>query len=109
MFHISAPGDYADVSNEVTFSSGSTDHTIVVNIVDDNLLEVNEVFKAVLGFVNGNDAGSVVLDPVEASVTILDNDGECMEARELMYFICKAALSLEAWPNGKEQTDQTVL
>ena len=94
MFHISAPRDYANVSNVVTFSSGSTDHTIVVDIVDDNLLEINEVFKAMLGFVNGDDADRVVLDSVEASVTILDNDGECVEARELMYLTHKAALSL---------------
>ena len=46
-------------------------HTVVVNITDDNLLEINEVFTAMLEFVNGNDAARVLLQPVEASVTIL--------------------------------------
>ena len=49
----------------------------MINIVDDNLLEINKVFTATLELVNGNDADRIVLQPVEASVTILDNDSEC--------------------------------
>ena len=96
MFHniISASEDYADISEEVTFSRTSTVHTVVVNIVDDNLLEIDEVFTATLELVNGDDAARVLLQPVEAPVTNLDDDGECMEARALMYFTHKVALSL---------------
>ena len=61
----------------MTFSNESTEQTVVVNIVDDDLLEINEVFTAKLEFVNGNDADHLTLQPVEVSVTILDNDSEC--------------------------------
>ena len=66
----------------------------MVNIVDDDLLEIDEVFTAMLEFVNGNDAARVMLEPVEASVTIMDDDSEYTEARELMYFTHKVALPL---------------
>ena len=96
LFHnISASGDYSAISEEVTFSRTSLEQTVVVNIADDDLLEIDEVFTAMLGLVNGD---RVILRPMEASVTILDNDGECiMEARELIYYThTRVALSLTA-------------
>ena len=78
----------------MTFSRTSTEHTVVVNIVDDDLLEMDEVFTAMLEFVDGSDAARVMLEPAQASVTIMDNDSEYMEARELMYLTHEVALSL---------------
>ena len=59
--------------------------------MDDDLVEIDKVFTASLELVNGNDADRVLLQPVEASVTILDDDSECMEARALRYFLHKVA------------------
>ena len=62
----------------MTFSSSSTEQTITVTINDDDLLEINEVFRATLELVNvAADQDSVELQPEEASVTILDEDSEC--------------------------------
>ena len=47
-----------------------------VSISSDNLLEIDEVFPAMLQLVNDVDSQCVMLQPNEASVTILDEDGE---------------------------------
>ena len=47
-----------------------------VSITNDDLLEINEVFTAMLQLVNDGDFRRVTLQPNEASVTILDEDGE---------------------------------
>ena len=51
--------------------------TVNVNIVNDTLLEIDEVFSASLALVNpADDAARVNLQPDSADVTILDDDGE---------------------------------
>ena len=47
-----------------------------VTIVDDDLLEIDEVFTASLELVNAVDADRVVLMPASAPVTIFDDDSE---------------------------------
>ena len=73
---LAAPSDYMFPSEVVTFSSSSTTQTVQVMIVDDNLLEIDEVFTASLALVNDGDASRVILMPISASVTIFDDDSE---------------------------------
>ena len=74
----SAPNDYEELSQILTFSGSSTEQTVTVTINDDNLLEVNEVFRATLEILNVvADQDSIVLQPAEISVIILDEDSEC--------------------------------
>ena len=47
-----------------------------VNIVNDVLLEIDEVFSASLALVNAEDATRALLLPDSAEVIILDEDGE---------------------------------
>ena len=76
-FNISAPVDYQDLSQILTFSNSSMEQTIMVTINDDNLFEDNEVFRATLELVDVDaDLEGVLLLPAEASVTIFDEDGE---------------------------------
>ena len=48
----------------------------VVSILDDNLLEINETFRAEISLVHLEDRHCVVLLPSTADVTVLDNDSE---------------------------------
>ena len=50
--------------------------TVNVNIINDDFLEINEVFSASLALVNADDAARVDLQPDSANITILDDDGE---------------------------------
>jgi hypothetical protein len=52
--------------------------TVNVTIVDDNLLEIDELFSASLALVNPDADARVQLRPDSADVTILDEDGECV-------------------------------
>ena len=71
--------DCEDLSQILTFTSSSMEQTIMVSINDDNLFDDNEVFRATLELVNIDaDRNSVLLRPVEAAVTILDDDSECL-------------------------------
>ena len=49
-----------------------------VNIVNDDLLEIDEVFSASLTLVNPVIDARVQLLPNSAEVTILDDDGKCV-------------------------------
>ena len=73
---LSAPSDYTSLSEVVTFSSSSTIQSVRVTIVDDDLLEIDEVFTASLELVNAVDADRVVLMPASAPVTIFDDDSK---------------------------------
>ena len=74
--NFTAPSDYTSISSVLMFSSLSTNQTVEVSISNDDLLEINEVFTAMLQLVNEFDSQRVMLQPNEASVTILDEDGE---------------------------------
>ena len=68
-----APDDYTSVENVLTFSPGVNEScTTVFPIVDDSVLESNEVFSVTLSTTDSD----VSLDPISATVTILDNDGK---------------------------------
>ena len=60
------PGPYT-----VTFTAGVTTTLLVVAIFDDGILEDDEDFKLEIGFTS-----IPVVDPLEAVVTILDDDGK---------------------------------
>ena len=55
----------------VTFTAGVTTTLLVVSIFDDGILEDDEDFKLEIGFSSINS-----VDPFEAVVTILDDDGK---------------------------------
>ena len=71
-----APLDYTTISQVLTFSSSVSLQTVNVSIVDDNLLEIDEIFTASLALENAADAARVILHPNSTEVTILDEDGE---------------------------------
>ena len=73
-----APLDYAAISQVLTFSSSVNLQTVNVNIEDDDLLEIDEVFSASLALENPDTDSRVQLRPDSADVTILDEDGECI-------------------------------
>ena len=76
-FHLFvAPSDYTQVSSILTFTSSFITQTVAVSIQNDTVFEIDEAFRIILQLVNGYDAARVQLQPNEALVTILDNDGE---------------------------------
>ena len=74
--HFVAPSDYTQVSSILTFTSSFITQTVAVSIQNDTVFEIDEVFRTTLQLVNGYDAARVQLQPNEALVTILDNDGK---------------------------------
>ena len=70
------PADYGAISQVLTFSSSMILQLVNVSIVNDDLLEIDEVFTASLALVNAADAARVILQPNSAEVTILDEDSE---------------------------------
>ena len=71
-----APLDYMAATEVLTFSSTSTEQMVEVTIENDELLEIDEVFRAMLELVNASDAGHVQLQPDASTVTILNDDSE---------------------------------
>ena len=71
-----APSDYGAISQVLTFSSSVTFQLVNVSIINDDLLEIDEVFTASLTPENAADAARVNLQPDSAEVTILDDDSE---------------------------------
>ena len=71
-----APSDYGAISQVLTFSSSVTFQPVNVSIMNDDLLEIDEVFTASLTPENAADAFRVNLQPDSAEVTILDDDSE---------------------------------
>ena len=68
-----AGSDYTATTEVLTFSNLLTRNAVDVAIQNDNLLEIDEIFTARL---DAEDAQGVVLDPQDATVTILDDDGK---------------------------------
>ena len=69
--------DYEEVDIILMFRSCETSACINVGIVDDNITELTERFSVKLNRTDGLDE-RIILDPVEAEVEIIDNDGEWM-------------------------------
>ena len=77
MFYV-APLDYVAATEVLTFTITSKEQMVKVTIENDDLLEIDEVFRAMLDheLVNADDVGRVMLQPDVAAVTILDDDSE---------------------------------
>lgn len=73
---IAASADYIYFSDEFILTNTSQQAVAVISIVDDNLLEIDETFRAEISLVLMEDQHCVVLLPSAADVTILDNDSE---------------------------------
>ena len=74
MYLLAAPVDYIPISEVITFSSSSIAQTIHVSIVNDQLLEIDEVFTVSLSLEDESDRGRVQLNPSSASITVIDDD-----------------------------------
>ena len=72
--HSTASGDFNDSMGAFTFSQAATQFSLVVDIVDDEILEATERFL-VLAEIN-SDAPKVSLDPKQTTVTTYDDDSK---------------------------------
>jgi len=68
--------DYNSGVYDVTFSAGVTSSQLNIAITDDNILEPDESFTITIDQ-STLPNGVMVVDPSEATVTIVDDDGEC--------------------------------
>ena len=69
---LAAEHDYNSTSGITTFTPGANQQTINIPIINDLRLEDNETFTVQLT----NAPARVTLDPAQATVTILDDDGK---------------------------------
>ena len=67
--------DYVSVSYTVTFPAGKTHATLNISIYDDNVFEDNESFTLTIN-PSSLPSGVTSGNPVETTVTIVDNDGK---------------------------------
>ena len=77
--------DYASVSSDEIFPSGSTDgDTACVNItiLDDDILEGDHTFTVTLTTLDPD----VMLGSNEATITIIDNEGNLNECNSCMWY-----------------------
>ena len=72
---------------ELVFSAVVCRHVVRVPITKDSLFEVNERFRASLSMVENNGI-NVVVDPVLATVTIEDDDGEVHASGYSILVVC---------------------
>ena len=70
-----SPMDYFGTSSILSFAECQVRECILVPINDDQILELLEFFRAVLDRTDGL-SDRITLNPVNAVVNILDNDGE---------------------------------
>ena len=72
---LSKAGDYfTSVAMMVTFSAGETRASVSVQIIDDDVVEMTEVFTGSLSAVTE----SVIIGADTADVTIINDDSECI-------------------------------
>ena len=50
--------------------------SVIIPIVDDDVLELDETFQAEISLQNSEDRNCVILQPNVVDITILDNDSE---------------------------------
>ena len=67
--------DYNETVRLLTFAPGERRISVMVPIVDDDLVEGDEVFFGVITLPPGS-ASSIEFSPGRANVTISDNDGK---------------------------------
>ncbi len=69
--------DYQDIRPQVfTFSSSMTSYRFNVSILNDNIFEFSKNLKACLKFMVGETPPRVTLQPAQANINILDDDGQ---------------------------------
>ena len=69
--------DYYATNLEGTIYANTTQPaSVIVPIVDDNVLELNEIFRADITLQNSEDRNCVVLQPNAVDITIMNNDSE---------------------------------
>ena len=80
LFSISAGVDYVPLSMDLTFNSQVKRIDLNVTIIDDNIVELNEIFSGRLAVVTmGPNAPQSTLNPATAQISILDEvDSELM-------------------------------
>ena len=69
-----APNDYSSVTTEICFPPGTSEQTVVVPILNDDIHEPTESFLVRLSLPAGQTG--VLLDQDPAPVTIEDDDGK---------------------------------
>ena len=72
-FTFPAPGDYTSVTQLLTFTPSTTQLSVSIPIIDDNVVESTEAFISQLTGLIPSDA-AVILSPNEAVIQIIDND-----------------------------------
>ena len=77
---LSAPGDYQNIFQTLTFSSFNTSHKVIMRIVDDYFVEHEEEFLALLIATDG-----LILSQLPARIVIIDDEGVFVFA--YMHFI----------------------
>ena len=72
--------DFTGNVAEITFDPSNQDQTLCTNydIIDDDIVENDESFAAVLSVSNMDDTLIVSFDPSYTRATILDDDGKLM-------------------------------
>lgn len=73
-----APEDYNNTPIEIKFASGETQKTVLIPIVNDNLIEGNETVNLTLGSPQN---GATIGEQNTAVLRILDNDGSAVLSR----------------------------
>lgn len=77
IYTISASEDYnATYLERIIFVSESQPASVMIPIVDDNVLELNETFQVEIGILNDEDRACVALQPNVVNVIIVDDDSE---------------------------------
>ena len=67
--------DYSSINSSILFHPGLSNVSISINITDDTLVELSEVFQVILT-VSDQDADRIMLINDISTVTINDNDRE---------------------------------
>ena len=74
---ISASEDYIATDLErIIYVSESQPASVMIPIIDDDILELNETFQVEIGILNDEDRTCVTLQPNVVNVIIVDDDSE---------------------------------
>lgn len=74
---VDAIDDFFLDEGSVSLTSANRNHTITVDIVDDDQRESPEHVRIGLSFSEQESASRVILSPSLTMITIMDNDGNC--------------------------------
>jgi hypothetical protein len=94
-----APGDYAALSGNLTFSAGQTSRTVAVSVVGDTVVEPTETF-----FVNLSGASGATIADSQGVGTITNDDGSTPGAVAVVW---TAAVGVRVTGNSLAKTAST--